>query len=120
MAELRFQSPRVRVEVDGEVTTLRLGLEGLAKLQELWELPTLQDLQEKLGKMQVADMADLLFVAMLFDQPTTTRAQGKAFANSMALPDLMQTVQAVVASSRPPAEANQARPTRATTRNRRR
>jgi hypothetical protein len=105
MSDLKFSSPNVRVEIDGKVTTLRLTIDALSKLQEIWGLSDMQALQERLGAMQPKDMGDLLYCAMLHDQPNATAKDGKAFANSLALPDLLTVVTRVVQASRPPAGA---------------
>ncbi len=110
MARLEFSSPTVEVAIDNKATTLRLTIDGLAKLQEIWEVPDLAALQDRLSNMQSADMGDLLYVAMLFDQPETTPADGRKFANSLGLADLMEVVTRVVQASRPPPGAAQPGP----------
>lgn len=105
MADLSFSSPTVRVLIDDKPTTLRLTIDALSKLQEIWDLPDLPALQERLGSMQPKDMGDLLYASMLHDQPDATPADGKNFANSLGLADLMQVVTRVVQASRPPAGA---------------
>lgn len=90
-----------RIEIGGKVYIGRMTLDALTKLQEIWNLE-LDQLQVRLEKPKPADLKDLFYCSLIFDQPQLTREEASRLTNEIGLTDLIGFISGVLTASRPP------------------
>lgn len=110
--EQEYFSTSVRIRVDGKSYVGALDIDAMGELQKIWKITALDAFQAKLGKIQLSEMKDIVFVSLLRDQPNIERKASDKIANGMGLHGIVKYVTDVVKAGQAPAEAVQRGPTK--------